>query len=84
MKSKEHEQNQKNNTHEMGSNHTEKKHLDERPFYFLRSSIKITFIVYIVCTIIVAIVLFYCGFSILHAPLLTLVLLLALLMIGYI
>ena len=87
MKSKEHKQNQEkhqvNDPHSEKSNHIEK-NLEGSPFDFLWSSIKTTFVVYIICTIIVAIVLVYCGVSFYHAPLLTLGLMLGLFVIGYI
>ena len=86
MTSKEHTKNQekhkKNEAHDEHNNHTEK-NIKDSPFNYLWSSIKTTFIVYIICTIIVAIVLVYCGISFYHAPLLTLGLMLALLAIGY-
>ena len=85
MKSKEQEQSQKkhpsNDTHDKSNNHPVQQ-LAEGPFDFLWISIKTTFIVYIICTIIVAIVLVYCGISIYYAPLLTLGLIFGLFVIG--
>ena len=85
MKSKEQGQSQKkhpsNDTHDKSNHHTVKQ-LTERPFDFLWLSIKATFMVYIICTIIVAIVLVYCGISIYYAPLLTLGLVFGLFIIG--
>lgn len=82
MKSKEHEQHQSNETHHRKSNHTEKE-VHERPLNFLWSSIKMMLITYFICTVIVSVVLVYCGFAMYHAPLLTFVLLLGLSVIGY-
>ena len=75
------EKHQNVTAHESNSNHSEKR--EERLLDYVWTAAKTTFIVYIICTIIVAIVLAYCGFSIYHAPLLTIGLMLVLFMIGY-
>ena len=75
------EKHQNVSAHESQSNHSEKS--EERLVYYVWTAAKTTFFVYIICTIIVAFVLVYCGFSIYHAPLFTIGLMLVLFMFGF-